>query len=177
MKPNRQQMSSADAVSTSAPGTRIDQWVVFRLDAGRYALPLAAVDRIVRAVQVTELPQAPSVVLGAIDIGGDVLPVFDLRRRFGLPRRAIDPDDQFVIARTATRAVALAIDAASGVIGQPESAVIDSASLAPQLAQIRGVIPLEDGLVLIQDLERFLSIDEAEALDHAIDQARQSDAR
>ena len=146
------------------------QWVIFSLDSGRYALPLAAVDRIVRAVYVTALPLAPDIVLGAIDVEGRVLPVFNIRRRFRLPERTIDPADQFLIARTARRTVVLVIDAAQGVLERPATAMIDAASIAPDLAHLQGVIQLEDGLVLIHDLEHFLSPDEARTLDEAMDQ-------
>jgi purine-binding chemotaxis protein CheW len=148
----------------------IARWVVFCLDAGRYALPLAVVDRIVRAAHVTPLPQAPPAVLGAIDVEGHVLPVFNLRHKFGLPGRTIDPADQFLIARAAQRTVVLVIDAVHGVLERPAAAMIDAAHIAPTLADIRGVIPLEDGLVLIHDLEVFLSPDEARVLDDAMNQ-------
>lgn len=150
--------------------SEISRWVVFGLDAGRYALPLVVVDRIVRAVHVTPLPLAPRAVLGAIDVEGHVLPVFNLRHKFRLPERAIDPADYFLIARTAQRTVVLVIDAAHGVLEHPAAAVIDAAHIAPTLGQVRGVISLEDGLVLIHDLEVFLSPDEARALDRAMSQ-------
>lgn len=143
---------------------------MFCLDEGRYALPLAVVDRIVRAAHVTPLPLAPPVVLGALDVAGHVLPVFNLRHKFRLPERAIDPTDQFLIARTAQRTVVLVIDAAHGVLERPAATMIDAARIAPTLGQIRGVIPLEDGLVLIHDLEVFLSPDEEQALDEAMKQ-------
>jgi purine-binding chemotaxis protein CheW len=157
--------------TTAAPlaGGDTAHWVVFALDAGRYALPLASVERIVRAARVTPLPRAPAIVLGAIDVEGQVLPVFNLRRRFGLPERPVSPADQFLIARTAQRPVVLVVDVALGVIERPAGDLIESIHLAPDLAHVRGVIALADGLVLIQDLERFLSPAEANALDRAID--------
>lgn len=69
--------------------TEHSQLVVFRLDAQRFALPLTAVERVVRAVAVTLLPDAPAIVLGAIDVHGRVLPVLNVRRRFNLPQREI----------------------------------------------------------------------------------------
>ena len=144
---------------------------MFSLDAGRYALPLHCVDRIVRAVHVTSLPQAPAVVLGAIDVAGRVLPVCNIRQRFGLPQRAIEPADQFLIAHTAKRTVVLAIDTASGVLERPAAAMIDAGSLTSGLAHIRGVFATADDLVLIHDLEAFLSTDEDEALDAALNPA------
>lgn len=144
--------------------------LVFRLGAQRYALPLEAVERIVRAVEVTPLPGAPAMVLGAIDVQGTVLPVLSIRRRFGLAQPEIGPGDQFVLARTAHRPVALMIDEAQGVIEHPAGEIIDPVQIAPGAGQFRGVVKLEDGLVLIHDLENFLSLDEASALDEAMAQ-------
>ena len=146
------------------------QLVVFRLDEQRYALSLAAVERIVRAVEVTLLPNAPPIVLGAIDVEGHVLPVLDVRRRFGLRRREISPADQFLVARTAPRTVVLVVDEAQGVIERLQDEIIGSSQIAPGLEQFQGVVRLDDGLVLIHDLDKFLSLDEARALDEAINQ-------
>jgi purine-binding chemotaxis protein CheW len=144
------------------------QWVVFGLDRNRYALPLAAVDRIVRAAQVTPLPLAPPTVLGALDLGGRVLPVFNLRRRLCIPERDIGPDDHFLIARAAQRTVALVIDSPHGVLELPTTAAVDARDLMPDPGFIRGLILLEDGLALIHDLELFLSAEEARTLDEAL---------
>jgi purine-binding chemotaxis protein CheW len=144
------------------------QWVLFALDSGRYALPLHSIERVVRASQYTPLPLAPAAVLGAIEVAGNILPLFNLRNRFQLPERALTPADQFIIARTSRGGVVLAVDAALGVIDEPPQGALDSARLAPDLAHIRGVMSLPDGLVLIQDLEQFLSPPEAGALAAAI---------
>jgi purine-binding chemotaxis protein CheW len=144
------------------------RWVVFCLDDGRFALPLAAVDRIVRAVHVTPMPRAPGIVLGAIDVQGRVLPVFNIRRRFGLPERTVVPADQFLIAHTALRTVVLVIDAAQGVFEHAATGATETANIARELEHICGVMQLPDGLVLIHDLEQLLSPDEARVLDQAM---------
>lgn len=150
--------------------TMIDpaQLVVFRLDAQRYALALSAVERIVRAVEVTPLPRGPDIVLGVIDVAGRVLPVLNLRRRFGLPEKEIDPESQFLIARTSRRTVVLVVDAAQEVIARVDTDIVDSERIVPGLNHVHGVAKLDDGLVLIHDLEKFLSLDEAQALDETL---------
>lgn len=146
------------------------QLVVFRLDAQRYALPLGTVERIVRAVEVTPLPGAPRLVLGAVDVAGEVLPVFDLRRRLSLPVRQVGPDDHFLIAVTARRKVAMVIDEAEAVIErEPPAAGPDGVLLYAD--QFSGVVQLDDGMLLVYDLEKFLSADEAHALDRAMQRA------
>lgn len=144
------------------------QLVLFRVAEQRYALPLEAVERIVRAVEVTPLPKAPAIVLGAIDVQGRVLPVLNLRRRLGLPECEISPAHYFVIARTLRREVVLVIDEALGAIELPPTGVVRAAKIVPGLAHVQGVVQLADGLVLIHDLEKFLSLDEEHVLDKAL---------
>ena len=160
---------SSDSALSAAPSA-MAQWVVFGLDECRYALPLRAVDRFVRAAYVTPLPSAPPIVFGVLNIEGQVLPVFNVRRKFRLSEREIRPEDQFLIARNAQRTVVLVVDSAHGVLELAPGIPIDAATLLPDRGHIRGVIPLEDGLVLIHDLDLLLSPDETRTLDEALNQ-------
>jgi purine-binding chemotaxis protein CheW len=144
--------------------------VVFRVDAQRYAVALNAVERIVRAVEVTHLPNGPAILLGIIDVEGRIFPVLNLRKRLGLPEREITPADQFLIARTTARTVVIVVDETLEVIERMPIGVVGSAQIVPGLKQIEGVIQLEDGLALIHDLEKFLSLEEGHALDLAMNQ-------
>jgi purine-binding chemotaxis protein CheW len=146
-------------------------WVTFSLDAGRYALPIESVSRIVPAAEITSLPLAPEVVAGAIDVGGRILPVFNLRRRLSLPERPLALHDQFVIAHTARREVVLLVDSALGLIEAAAHPAADARAIAPHLRHLRGVLSQPDGLVLIHDLENFLSDDEDELLESALKSA------
>ena len=148
--------------------SELTQLVVFRLDAQRYAVPLVVVERIVRASEITPLPNSQDIVLGAIDVAGCVLPVLNIRRRFRLPEREICPADQFLIASTTQRMVVLVVDEAQGVIERSPSEIVGAAQIVPGLDHIQGAVRLDDGLVLIHNLEKFLSLDEARALDEAL---------
>lgn len=144
------------------------QLLVFRLGEQRYALPLAAVERVVRAVAVTPLPGAPATVLGAINVQGRVVPVFNVRRRFLMPDREVGPGDWFLLAHTSRRAVALVVDEAADVLERPRDDVPTSALAVPGVEHFPGVVKLDDGLALIHDLEAFLSPSEEQALDEAM---------
>lgn len=146
------------------------QLIVFRLDERRYALPLMMVDRVVRAAEVTPLPEAPAIVLGAINVHGRVLPVLNVRRRFGMPEREIRPEDWFLLARTDRRQVALLIDQSEGIVECSPDDIDVSTQIVPGLEPFPGVVRLDDGLVLIHDLEKFLSLDETRALEDAMDE-------
>jgi len=146
------------------------QLVVFTLDEGRYALPLAKVERIVRAAEVTSLGNGPATVLGVINIEGQILPVFNVRRRFGLPERETDPADHFLIARTETRRVVLVVDKTESLARCSSDEIARVAGIGPGLDHIEGVVRLYDDLVLIHDLDKFLSLDEARALEDALNE-------
>jgi purine-binding chemotaxis protein CheW len=127
------------------------------------------VDRIVHAVEVTALPGAPDIVLGVIDVEGNIVPVLNIRRRLRLPEREIGASDQIIIAQTAGRTVALIIDEAHDVIEREQAAIVGSEVIVAGLEHIQGVVKLDDGLVLIHDLDTFLSLHEARTLDEAME--------
>jgi purine-binding chemotaxis protein CheW len=142
--------------------------LVFRLDAWRFGLPLSSVDRVIRAVEITILPSAPEIVLGAINVGGRVVPVVDVRRRFQLPARQLAVTDHLVLARTRRRAVALAVDSADGVREWNGRDMSRAEEILPNLKHVQGVIKLADGLVIVHDLETFLSLEEERDLERAM---------
>ena len=141
------------------------QYLVFSLDEQPFALRLSAVERVIRAVEVTPLPGAPEIVLGVINVRGQIIPVFNTRKRFRLLEREIDLSDQLIIARARTRIVALIVDAVSGVYESLEQEMVEAESILPGIKQIAGVVKLRDGLILIHDLDTFLSLEEEKALD------------
>ena len=145
-----------------------NQFVVFALSGQHYALHLAAVDRVVRAAEINPLPQAPEIVTGVINLQGRVIPVINLRQRFRLPQREIALTDQLIIAHTARRPVGLVVDAIIDVIEYPEQGIAAAESILPDLEYVEGFVKLQDGLVLIHDLDKFLSLEEETSLARAL---------
>jgi len=148
-----------------APGVPL---VMFALDGERFALHGRAVREIVRAVAVAALPDAPEVVEGVVNYRGSLAPVLNVRSRFGLPPRPLDPTQHFVLAEAGSRLVALRVDRVLDVLEVPAEAVEAGAAVAPGSRRTEGVARLPDGLLVIHDLERFLSLDEGTALDASL---------
>ncbi len=148
-----------------------DQHVIFTLDDQQYTLPLPNVERVVPAAYVTPLPKAPGIVIGIINVQGQVIPVINLRRRFQLPERTLDPADQFIIAHTPRRTVALTVDRVIGVIDISKQAIVHRADILPSIEHVTGAVKQEDGVILIHDLEACLSFDEERTLDKALQAA------
>ena len=142
--------------------------VAFALNEQRYALRLAIVERIVRMVEITPLPNAPDIVLGVVNLQGRIIPIFNIRRRFGLEEREPDLDDHLLIAQTPRRTVGLFVDEDLGIVDSGTGEVISSEKILPGIEHIEGVMKLEDGLIFIHDLELFLSLDEEKSLSEAL---------
>ncbi len=147
------------------------QFVAFNLGNQRFALPLRAVERAVRAVEIQPLPGAPHTVLGAINVGGSVVPVYCASGWFGPQQREIHPDQQLLLVRCASRTVAMVIDQAVGVIEFSADEIAPSNTIVQGLERFQGVASVADGMVLIHDLERFLSATEAAQLAQALEHA------
>src|SRR5688500_13065519 len=90
--------------------------VVFRVGAGEYALPAADVVQMETFESVTPVPGAAPFVIGLVQLRGRVIPVIDLRARFGLPPVARTLDSRIIVVRRGPRLVGLLADAAREVI-------------------------------------------------------------
>jgi purine-binding chemotaxis protein CheW len=153
-------------------GLEISQCVVFTLDERLYGVRLSAVSRVVHAVEITPLPKAPPIVIGVINLGGRIIPVVNIRRRFRLPERDLELTDQLVVARASRhdaqedggRLLAFVVDAVIGVQDLPAAETIAAETILPGLEHLEGVAKTEQGLVLIHDLGTFLSLEEEIAL-------------
>ncbi|NJL72265.1 MAG: chemotaxis protein CheW [Candidatus Competibacteraceae bacterium] len=153
----------------SQPVDNLDELVVFLLSEQRYALALPSVLRVVRAVEMTPLPKAPAIILGIINVGGEIIPVVDLRRRFQMAVHGLQWTDQLIIARTARRTVALPVDQVLGVVPIAPAQVAAADAALDGVPHVAGVLKLADGLVLIHDLEQCLSPGEEQALSIALE--------
>ena len=156
---------------------RLIRLVNFNLDDQKYALFLSAVVRIIRVVEITGLPKAPEIVLGVINMHGLIIPVFDIRKRFRLPQREMQLDDQLIIASTSKRTVALLVDSVNDVIEIPEEKIIAGEKILPGLEYVEGVVKTEDGMILIHDLEQFLSLQEEKALHEALEELNRNERK
>ena len=143
-------------------------FLLFTLDERRFALPVPQVREALPAVAITPLAGAPGVVEGVVDVRGTVVPVLDLRARFGLPPRAISPDDHLVLAQAGARPVLLRVDRVTDVATLEDADVAAARPDDPALRHLAGVARLPDGLVLLADVEAFLTQGEADALAAAL---------
>lgn len=146
------------------------QLVIFRLEEQQYALPLSTVERVLPMIAVSPLPHAPPLALGMINVHGTIVPVLDLRYRFGLPPRAYGLAAHLLLARTTRRLLAVPVDEVVGVRDVVAAAITLPDAILPGITQVVGIVALTHGLLFIHDLETLLSLEEEQRLTDALEE-------
>lgn len=146
-----------------------------RVDDRQVAFPLDRVDEVLPAMETTRLAHAPQVVRGVVNLRGEPLPVLDLRTRLGLPPRDAQAGDHVLVCHVRGRRVGLWVDGAQdiGVLdpGSPRPLPEDSPA-----RHVAGVALVQDGVLLVCDVDSFLSPDEAHRIDAALEEREPADA-
>ena len=139
-----------------------NQLVVFDLAREHYGVDIAAVEGIIKLQAITAVPQAPAFVEGVTNLRGKVLPVVDLRRRFGLPAAAATKETRIVVVEMGGATVGIVVDGVSEVLRVEPEAVEPPAPLVTTAdsAYIRGIAKVDQRLIILLDLAKILSTGE-----------------
>lgn len=145
-----------------------DQLVIFDLAQEHYAVNIAAVESIIKVQPVTKLPRAPQFVEGVINLRGKVLPVIDLRKRFGLQAEAATKDSRIVVVQMNHLEVGMVVDGVSEVLSVPPDHVEPPSPIVTTTDSefIRGIAKVSERLVILLDLGKVLSASEQASLQH-----------
>ena len=153
-------------MSAQDVGAYGEQIVGLELAGELYGVEIGRVQEIIRMQPTTVVPNGPAFVEGLTNLRGHVIPVMDLRKRFGLAASEPTRRSRIVVAEMGGHIVGLVVDAVSEVLRvdadqvEPPSSLVTTA----ESAYLRGVAKLEERLVLLLDLSRILSTGEGEAL-------------
>ena len=160
--------TGSSALTTPALDGQVLDINVFELDDARYGIRLADTREVFRLPAITALPKAPAVIEGIVNIRGQIVPVFNLRRRFGLPEKPPTPAEHLLYASSGARMVAMRVDRVTGAARIAATDIASTQALQGAAGIFTGVAKLDGGLVLIHDLGAFLEESEAVDLDTAL---------
>jgi purine-binding chemotaxis protein CheW len=137
--------------------------VAFRVGTAEYAVPATLVLHLESFEAATPVPGAPPYVAGLVQVRGRVVPVVDLRRRFGLPPTAHALDHRVVVVQIGSRVAGLLVDSAREVIQLDDTWFKDAPELIRQQADgfVRGVVTVAGRLFLLVDVPRLIGEDVA----------------
>jgi purine-binding chemotaxis protein CheW len=138
------------------------QYVTFTLGDTDYGIQIMNVQEFMGYSSVTPIPNTPKYVRGVLNLRGTIIPVFDLRLRFGLPARLYELS-VIVVAIVANRTVGLVVDAVSDVVDIKASDIQETPELSGRAptAYLRGLAKMGQRLVILLNLEHLVSIDDA----------------
>ena len=143
------------------------QVVGFRIGRETFGLPIALVREIVRVPDITAVPNAPEYIEGVINLRGRIIPVVDLRKRFGDTVAEPSKRNRIIVAEMGNRAIGLLVQSASEVLRIPPSEIEAPQNVfhEGEMSYITGVGKLHGRLVILLDLTRVLQRGEVRRLE------------
>jgi purine-binding chemotaxis protein CheW len=145
------------------------QIVGFRIGRETFGVPIAAVREIVRVPVITSVPNAPDFIEGVINLRGRIIPVVDLRKRFGEPVGTPNKKNRIVVVEIENRSIGLMVNSASEVLKIPPSEIEAPHAVFQEgdLNYITGVGKLNGRLVILLDLSKVLQRGELRRLEES----------
>src|SRR5574337_1001561 len=151
------------------------QQLTFSLADEEYGVDILSVREIRGWSRVTRIPQTPACLLGVLNLRGAIVPIMDLRLRFGLEREAYGDSTVVIIVAVAERLFGIVVDAVSDV------ADIDPAAIKPvpdmgaivDTRYLKGLATHVERMVLLLDVEKLMRPEDVETLDAALSQVRE----
>lgn len=142
------------------------QLVVFKLGEESYGLNISDVQEINSIQEITKLPGTPPFVEGVINLRGKIIPVIDLRKRFGFEAKGWDRSTRIVVARFLEETIGIIVDSVTEVLRIPEGVIEPPSSVVEGIdtEYIQGIANLGEKLVILLDLNRAIRKEEAELL-------------
>lgn len=144
----------------------IIQLVTFSIGEEVFGVDILAVQEIIRLLDITKVPRAPDFVEGVINLRGKVIPIVDLRKRFGLEEREYDKATRIIVINMEALTVGFVVDEVSEVLRLPADMIDTPPGVVSGLDSdyIDGVGKVDNLLLILLDLNRLLSNHEVEAL-------------
>lgn len=142
--------------------------VTFSLLGEVFGLPILDVREIIRMTDITPVPQAPGFVEGVINLRGQILPVVDLRKRFGIQAREVDESTRVIVVELTNSAVGLIVDSVSEVLRIPADVVAPPPSLvAGSIGSeyIKGIGHYDERMIILIEMRKVFNEEEMGALE------------
>lgn len=159
----------AATVTEIAQATGADellQLVSFKIGEEEFGVDILKVQEINRMLDVTRVPNAPEFVDGVINLRGKVIPIINLRRRFGMERIDRNKNTRIVVVELSGKVVGFVVDAVHEVLRIPRNVTEPPPTLAGSVKAeyITAVGKLDDRLLILLDLEKILTEGQQQAV-------------
>ena len=139
------------------------EYVIFKLNGEHYGIDIRNVENIEKLIPITRVPYSEKFVEGVVNLRGVIIPVVDLRRRFGIDKRELDDESRIIIVNMSELKVGMIVDSSSEVLKLDR----DDIDAAPSIRGNAGAdyireIGKNDGrIIMLIDLHKVLGIGES----------------
>ena len=141
------------------------QIVAFRLSSEEYALPITKVKDINRVMPLTKMPKSPAFMKGVINLRGEIIPVVDLRERFGLTVGETTDDSRIMVVDFNNRLLGIIVDGVTEVLSIPTTEIdIPPAVAKLNIKQVPGVGKVNNRLLILLNIDEVFSEEEVKSL-------------
>ena len=143
------------------------QLVSFNIGQEEFGLGIQSIQEINRMVEITRVPNSPEFVSGVINLRGKVIPIINLRKRFGFPPKENDRNTRIMVVELGGMVVGFIVDSVSEVLRIPKNITEPPPSIVAGIGSeyITAVAKLENRLLILLDLERVLKDKEKQELE------------
>lgn len=146
------------------------QLVSFKLDGDLYGLEITKVREIILITDITRIPETPDYLIGLINLRSTVIPVIDLRIRFGLPTVARSDDSRIMVLQANGSTVGILVDAVSEVLRIRHDQIVPPPSAIAELSRdyLNGLVNLDNHLLILLDIGKVFGDEEMLAIEKAL---------
>ena len=144
---------------SASEGAGSMQLVSFRLAEEEYGIEITKIREIILMGEITRVPQTPHYVKGLINLRSTVIPVIDLRARFGLSEEELTDESRIMVLHVGTKTIGIVVDAVSEVLRVTPDQMAPPPPTVAGLGReyLTGLVKLEDRLLILLDIDKLLS--------------------
>lgn len=137
------------------------RWLAFSLGSEDYALDISMIREILKPREITEIPRVPDFLLGIISLRGNIIPIFDLKRRLGLGVGTIDSDSRIIVCQDGDRLAGLLIDRITQVTSIQEEGIEPPPAIfsGRDRALLDGVGRVQGSVLILLNIANVLTVD------------------
>ena len=145
------------------------QLISFMLGEETYGIEITKIREIIRMGQITQVPETPRYIKGLINLRSTVIPVIDLRARFGLPEGELTDDSRIMVLNVGDRTIGIVVDAVSEVLRVSGDQISEAPPTVASLGNeyMTGLVRLEEQLLILLDVDKLFGEERLAEMDEA----------